>query len=526
MSAAVALSRITGLVRERMLAQWFGTGTVYEAYLVGFRIPNLTRDLFAEGALSAAFVPQFTEYLAKGDRAAAQRLANLVASALVMLVGTMCLIGIAFAPALVEVFASGFHRVPGKFELAIHMTRVMFPFLLLVALAAQVMGILNACNRFLIPALSSSIFNITSVALGLLLGFTFGPSIGLQPVEGMAWGVVTGGFLQFACQLPELHREGFRLRPAIDWSDPGLRHIGRMMGPAILGGAAVQVNNLVNTNLASQLVDPVRGADGPVGWLSLAFRLMQLPIGLFGVAIANATLPAISRSVASGDQDEFRQTLSRSLGFVFLLTVPSAVGLAVLGRPVISAIFEGGKFESYDTHQTALALSFYSLGLVGYSVLKVLNPAFYAMRDSRTPMYVSLGTIAVNYAAATLLLTNTGLGHVGLALALSVVSTFSGLVQFVLMRNRIGGIHGRSLASSLSRIVVASAAMGIAVSWINFWMEARYGLNRVASLTSVALCIPAGFAIYYGVCRLLAVPELSLATGALRRSKKGVQKAT
>jgi len=411
--------------------------------------------------------------------------------------------------------------VPGKFELAVHMTRVMFPFLLLVALAAQVMGILNACNRFLIPALSSSIFNITSVALGLLLGFTLGPRIGLEPVEGMAWGVVAGGFLQFACQLPSLHREGFRLRPAIDWSHPGLRHIGRMMGPAILGGAAVQINNLVNTNLASQLVDPLRGPDGPVGWLSLAFRLMQLPIGLFGVAIASATLPAISRSVASGDRDEFRQTLSRSLGFVFLLTVPSAVGLAVLGRPVISSIFEGGKFNAYDTHQTALALSFYSLGLVGYSVLKVLNPAFYALRDSRTPMFVSLGTIVVNFTAATLLIGHTSLGHVGLAMALSVVSTFSAMVQFVLMRNRIGGIHGRGLAASLMKIVVASAAMGILVSWMNAGIESAWGISRGASLMSVALCIPVGFAAYYGVCRLLAVPELALAYGAMRRPQKG-----
>ena len=291
------------------------------------------------------------------------------------------------------------------------------------------------------------------------------------------------------------------------------------MVPAILGGAAVQVNNLVNTNMASHLVDPVSGADGPVSWLNLAFRLMQLPIGLFGVAIASATLPAISRSAASGDQDEFRQTLSRSLGFVFLLTVPSAVGLAVLGRPVIAAIFEGGKFASYDTQQTAVALSFYSLGLVGYSVLKVLTPAFYALRDSRTPMYVSLGTIAVNFAAATLLITNTGLGHKGLAMALSVVSTFSALLQFVLMRNRIGGIHGRGLAASLARIITASAAMGLAVSWINMAMESHYGVARGASLMSVVVCIPVGFGIYYGICRLLAVPELSLATTAMRRGK-------
>jgi putative peptidoglycan lipid II flippase len=201
-----------------------------------------------------------------------------------------------------------------------------------------------------------------------------------------------------------------------------------------------------------------------------------------------------------------------------LLTVPSAVALAVLGQPIIAVVFQGGQFNAYDTRQTAVALSFYAIGLVGYSVLKILNPAFYAMKDSRTPMYVSLGTIAVNYIAATALL-QTGIGHKGLALALSVVSTFSALVQFILMRNRIGGVHGRSLAASLTRIVTAAAAMGLSVYWLNQWMEGAMGTTRLASLASIALCIPLGFAVYYGLCRVLAVPELSIASTAIRKRK-------
>ncbi len=509
------LSRVSGLIREILMARLFGAGQAYDAFLLGFRIPNLTRDLFAEGALSAAFVPTFSDYLANKGHAPAARLARLVATAIVLFVGALCVLGVVFSPTLVGLLAPGFADVPGKSDLAIRMTRIMFPFLLLVALAAQAMGILNACNLFGVPALASSFFNIGSLAFGLLLGFAIGPFLGLSPIEGMAWGVVGGGALQLLWQVPSLRRRGFTFRPAFDWRDPGLRHIVRLMGPAIVGNAAVQINVMVNTNFASRIEDAIRGPDGPVSWLSYAFRFFQLPLGVFGVAIASATLPAISRSLAGGNMIEFRRTLSRSLGVVFLLTAPSSIGLVVLGRAMIAAIFEGGKFDAYDTGQTAMALSCYAAGLAGYSAVKVLNPAFYALNDSRTPMLVSLGSIAINYAAAATLVRYTSLGHAGLALSTSAVALFSFVCLFWVLRSRAGGVYGRDLAASVLKVALASLLMGAAVAVSADLVKRALGESRLGNLTTLATSIPLGLAVYWGACRALRVPELALAINAV-----------
>ena len=506
-SVAVLTSRITGLMREIIMARLFGAGSINDAFLLGFRIPNLTRDLFAEGALSSAFVPIFTQTLATKGKKEAAELSNLVATALILLVGSFCVLGMVFSPVLVNLMAHGFHKVPGKFELAVFLTRVMFPFLLLVALAAQAMGVLNACNRFAIPATASTFFNIGSIVFGLLIGYVLGPVLGIEHITGMAIGVVLGGALQLFWQVPSLIREGFRFRPTFDWSSPGLRHIIRLMGPAILGNAAVQINVMVNTNFASQIA-----GNGPVTWLSCAFRFMQLPLGIFGVAIASATLPSISRSVGLGNMSEFRRTLSRSLGMVLLLTVPSSIGLAVLGQSMIGAIYQGGKFTSTDTQQTALALSCYAIGLAGYAALKVLNPAFYALHDARTPMIVSLVSILVNYFTASAMIGFTGLGHAGLALSTSAVAMFGSVVLFVVLSRKIGGVYGRELASSVSKILIASVVMGICVYFSSHGMRALVGVNRMGRLLDLIVSIPVGVVVLYGACTLLRIPELDLAT--------------
>jgi putative peptidoglycan lipid II flippase len=501
------MSRVTGLLREIVMARLFGAGFIYDAFLLGFRIPNLTRDLFAEGALSSAFVPIFSQTLAQKGRKEAAILSNLVATALIIIVGLFCVLGVIFSPALVDLLAEGFHQVPGKFELAVHMTRIMFPFLLLVALAAQAMGVLNACNRFAVPALASTFFNLGSVTFGLILGYGLAPRLGIQPITGMAIGVVLGGALQLAWQIPALRSQGFSFRPSIDWGHPGLRKIIALMGPAILGNAAVQINVMVNTNFASQIP-----GNGPVSWLGYAFRFMQLPLGLFGVAIASATLPSISRSAGAGNFEEFRRTLSKSLGMVFLLTLPSSIGLIVLGKSMIGAIYQGGKFNAFDTQQTALALSCYAIGLAGYSALKVLNPAFYALHDARTPMIISLISIAVNYATASMLLRKSNLGHAGLALTTSAVAIFGAVALFAILRPRIGGIYGRDLGISILKITLASAVMG-GVVWVSSHaFQHSLGLSRLARVADLAFSIPLGLVIFYGSCRLLRVAELELAT--------------
>jgi putative peptidoglycan lipid II flippase len=514
-SASVLTSRVSGLIREMLMARLFGAGLVNDAFITGFRIPNLTRDLFAEGALSSAFVPTFTRYLTTKDKREAALLANLVGTAILLVVGGLSVLGMIFSPALVGLTAGGFRQTPGKFELAVHLTRIMFPFLLLVALAAQVMGILNACNQFTIPALSSTFFNLGSVAFGVALGYWAGPRLGFDPITGMAFGVVLGGALQLAVQLPSLYRSGFALRWRMDWSHPGLVQILRLMLPAILGSAAVQINVLVNSDFASHIVDPVRGHSGPMSWLGFAFRFMQLPLGLFGVAIASATLPAISRSASLGRIDEFRKTLSSSLGMVFLLTLPSSIGLIVLGRSMIGAIYQNRNFLAYDTQQTALALSCYAIGLGGYAAIKVLAPAFYALDDSRTPMLVSLCSILINFAAATAMVRTGTLGHAGLALATSLVALFNFTALFWILRNRIGGIHGRALLRSVLQIVVASLAMGLAVALTSRGIQGWLGSTRLGCLVDLAVSIPFGALVYYGVCKMAKVAELEMATRAL-----------
>lgn len=510
------MSRLSGLVRETILAHLFGAGFIFDAFVLGFRIPNLARDLFAEGALSSAFVPIFTSYLTTRSKQEARELANVVATGIILLVGLGCIAGVIFSPSLVWLLASGFQSVPGKFELAVHMTRIMFPFLLLVALAAQAMGVLNSCNRFGVPALASTFFNVGSIVFGLTLGYWAAAWLRISAIEGMAYGVVLGGALQLSWQLPSLWRAGFAYRPSFRFRHPGLIYIARLFGPAILGTAAVQINVMVNTNFASQIWDPVRGFDGPMSWLGFAFRFMQLPLGLFGVAIGAATLPAISRSLVRDNLDEFRHTLSHSIGLVFLLTVPSSVGLAVLGESIIGGIYQGGRFQPYDTHQTAVALSCYALGLAGYAALKVLVPAFYALNDSRTPALIGVVSIAVNWFTASYLIHHTSWGHASLAFSTSVVALFSFVILFAILRRRISGLYGRKLVSSTWRIALASGAMGLAVFASSRLMLGWLGVSRWAHLADLAVSIPLGLFVFYGICRCSRVEELEIATRAVR----------
>jgi putative peptidoglycan lipid II flippase len=514
-SLAVMSSRVLGLVRDQVFAALFGAGLQYDAFLTAFRIPNLLRDLFAEGALSAAFVTTFTQTLQRKGAEEANRLSNRVATLIILVIGAISILGWIYAASIVRVLAPGFFAVPGKAELTVTLTRVMIPFLLLVALAAQAMGMLNAFNVFGVPAIASAFFNLGSIVGGLILGYALGPTLGLTPIAGMAYGTLIGGFLQFAVQWPSLRRCGIGFRPMISLSDPGVRQIFRLMGPAIIGTAAVQINVFVNTNFASAILDPTTGAvtNGPVSWLTYAFRFMQFPIGVFGVAIATAALPSLSRSTANPDSSEFRQTLSHSLALVFLLCIPSAIGLAVLGEPIIALVFERGKFTGFDTVQTAHALAAYSIGLAGYAAVKVLSPAFYALNDARTPMLISLGSIAVNYAMNSLLV--GPLGHVGLAFSTSTVALVNFLLLALLMRRRLGRLGGRSLGSTVLRIFGASLPMAVS-AWLATELAAALPLRGFPlHMTQVVASISAAMAIFYWGCRLLHVVELDEAINAI-----------
>ncbi|MEP6714706.1 MAG: murein biosynthesis integral membrane protein MurJ [Terriglobia bacterium] len=518
-SAAIAASRLTGLVRESVFGWLFGAGVIFDAWVLGYRVPNLARDLFAEGALSAAFVTTFTRYLATKSREEARELSNIMATLIMAVVGTLCVVGIMFAPVFVNVFAPGFHAIPGKFELAVKLVRIMFPFLFLVALSAQAQGILNACHRFGVPALSSSLFNIGSIVFGLAIGYGIAPRFGVAPIFGMAAGLVCGGFTQLAFQLPSVWRAGFAWRPQWNLQHEGVRHILKLMGPAILGAASVQINVLVNTNFAAGLRDSAGHVmNGPVSWLSYAFRFQQLPLGLFGIAIASASLPRLSHSAATLDFAAFREILSKSIAMILSLTVPSAVGLAVLGESMIGIVYQHGRFTASDTHQTALALSGYSAGLAAYACLKLIGPAFYALGDARTPMLVGMASVVVNAAMAYITVRILGFGHAGLALTLSSVAIFNALALLLLIRPRIGGIGGREIILNTAKILLAAAAMGAVCLLIVNWLHSR--------VWNVLVGVPAGVAVYYAVASALKIDALAeTRTAVLRKFRRSTESA-
>lgn len=516
-SLAVAFSRVAGLVREMVFAGLFGAGMQQDSFVAAYRIPNLLRDLLAEGALSAAFVTTYSQTLSTQGKEEAYALSNRLTTLLVPVLIAICVLGAVFAPTLVNFMFSGYAEIEGKLDLTVLMTRVMMPFLLLIALAAKAMGVLHSHGKFAIPALSSGFFNITSIVVGLLLGFAMGAELGIEPIVGMASGTLLGGGVQYICQIPALRRTGLRFRPMVGIFDPGVRQLLRLMGPAAIGASAVQVNVTVNSMFASQIAGSAEHAiDGPVSWLAYSFRFMQLPLGLFGVAVASATLPQISREASEGRINDFRDTLSKSLGLVLLLTIPSAVGLFVLSRPLVGVVYERGAFTPFHTEQTALALSAYCLGLLGYAATKVLAPAFYALGNARIPMLVSILSIVLNFSLNKLFIDTLGLGHWALALSTSLVASLNFVLLFAFMRARIHGAGGRRLLAAGGKIGLASAVMG-AFCWslaqlVESWIGPGTFVGRLAVL---AVAVPSGVAVMYALCRLMRLPELDLARRAV-----------
>ncbi len=360
-----------------------------DAFVVGFRIPNLLRDLFAEGALSSAFVAVFADYEQRLGPRATWRLANNVLVSLTLLVGGIAVLGIAASPWLVSLMAPDFHLIPGKAELTALLTAIMFPFLPLISLAAVVMGILNTKGRFFLPALASAFFNLGSILTGVALALLL-PFWGVPAIVGMAIGTLLGGGVQLAVQLPDLWRVGYRPAWVLDWRDEGLRRIFRLMTPAIIGLSATQINIFINTFFASSC------AEGSVAWLNYAFRLLQFPIGVFGVAISIAAMPVLARYGAARDREGLRQAFTSALVLALMITIPAAVGLAVLAEPIVALIFEHGRFTASDTAQTAAALVYYSLGLFAYAGVKVVVPVFYALHDTRYPVIGSFLAVGSN----------------------------------------------------------------------------------------------------------------------------------
>ncbi len=509
---AVMCSRLLGLAREQICAALFGCGAAMDAFSAAFRIPNILRDLFAEGALvDGFFVTTFTKTIARGGDAAAWRLANKVATLTTIVLSAICVLGIMFSPQLVAALVPGFD--PDKAALTVTLTRIMFPFILMVSLAALVMGMLNAKNVFGMPAMASSFFNIGSIAGGVLLGAWLDPHFGPRALIGLAFGTLIGGALQLGVQLSCGYAgSASHFHADFAWRDAGVNAILTLMGPSVIAAGTTQFNVMINSIFASTL------GNGRIFWLSIAFRLMQLPLGLFGVALGTVTLPMLSRLAVADDMPAFRAELSRAMRLAFLLTVPSAVGLMMLAEPIISVLYQHGRFNAYQTAEAAGALRFYAIGLCGYAALKILVNAFYAVDRRKTPMLVSFMAVALNLLFNWIFTFGLGWGHRGLAFSTGCVASLNFLVLYGLMRRRLKRLETRRMLATLAKVAVASAALA-AVCWVSqHWLLAEWATQGfISKLASLLVTVAVGVMVFVGCGVALHIDELHALRDALRR---------
>ena len=493
---AVFASRILGLVREQVFAAFFGAGFAFDAFVVAFRIPNLLRDLFAEGALSSAFVVVFTDYRTKKGQEETWRLASKVITAAAVIVGALALVGMLCSGMIVRLMSPDFANVTGKIELTTLMTRIMFPFLLLVCLASICMGMLNSLGKFFIPAISSSFFNLGSIVTGVLLSFCM-PWVGLHPIVGMAAGVLAGGFLQFLVQTPSLKQAGFRFRVLFDFTDPGLVRIGKLMLPAIVGLAAVEMNIFINTFFAASC------AEGSVSWLNYAFRIMMFPIGLVGVSLSIATMPVVSRHAASGDIQGLRQAYVSATVLSLVFSLPATVGLIVLAEPIIRVIYQHGRFTPADTVQTAGALALYAVGLFAYAAQKIVVPVFYSLNKARYPVIASFISLTLNICLVTVFLKY--FQHRTIALSTSVCMLGNFLFLSCMLYRQVQGYDVSHILRSFGKILPAALVMGLAAYGLNRYCAHAFGPGLPAAIGALFTTI-AGSGLLYAV--LISIAEI------------------
>jgi putative peptidoglycan lipid II flippase len=511
-SIATFASRVLGLVRDMVQSALFATGHDNDAFVLATRIPTLLRDLFAEGAMSAAFVPTFTRYLTKDGKPAAWRLGSQVVNALLVVTGVLVILGIIFAKPLATAYAGDFAtQYPGKLDLTVRLTRWNMPFLLLIAVAAALMGMLNALHRFFIPAVSPAMYNVVFIACAVILYPIF-TTIGVPPIMALTAGMLLGGVAQIVAQWPALRREGYRHAWSLNFRDPGLREVLILMGPGTLGVAAAQVNVFVNIVLAA------KEAHAPSA-LGYAFRFMYLPVGIFGVSVATAAIPSLARQAAAGLHDEMRQTLSWGVRLMLALSVPATIGLMVLTAPIVELVYQRGHFDAESARLVTASLFFYATGIVGYSLVKIASPSFYALRDARTPVIISVVTILANLGL------NYWLYHLmgfrGLALGTGIAANINAGLLMIFLSRRIGGIDGARVTRTFLKIAVASVLMGAAA----YYAEA--GLHRllpaarfVPRLLRVTGGIGAGLGTLILAAWLLRIEEFQQAMGRLLRRSK------
>ena len=459
---AYVLSRVLGLGREIIIGREFGTTRELDVYLTAFRIPDLIFQLIAGGALGSAFIPTFTGYLAHSRETDAWRLASSIVNLVLVVLTASAVLAALLAPWLVSGIAPGF--TPEERALTVQLMRTMLVSPVVFGVSGVVMGILNSYQHFLLPALAPAVYNLCIIGGAALLA----PRMG---VFGLAAGVVAGSFMHLAIQIPQLVRQGASYRPVIDLAHPGVREVGRLMLPRVLGLATVQVNFVVNTFLASRLLE------GSLAALNYAWLLMLLPQGIFAMGIATAVFPTFSDLAARGRREELRSTLSGTLRLILFLSIPSAVALIVLREPLVRLLLERGRFDPSSTQAVAWALQFYALGLVAHSALEILTRGFYSMHDTRTPVAIGVGAMILNIILSLVLI--EPLRHGGLALANSLATIVETVLLLMIIRGRLGGFDNSTLVRSAAKTGLAATVMGVAILWFTTWTATSSTLLQV-----------------------------------------------
>jgi putative peptidoglycan lipid II flippase len=492
---ATLISRVLGFIRDMVVAAIFGASLAADAFYVAYRIPSLLRELFAEGSMSAGFVPVFTEYLTQRSREDARRLAHAAFTIVLLVLILVSLLGILLAPWLVRAIAPGFSDDPYKAELTTFLTQLMFPYLLFIGLAALAMGMLNSLRSFAVPALSPAVYNLCVIGMVLWIA----PLL-TEPIIGVAFGVVMGGLAQWLIQLPGLHQQSMAFRLRWEPSHEGLKRMGILLLPVLLGLSVSQINIFFNTLFASFL------KEGSVTYLYYGMRLIHFPLGIFGIALATAILPSMAVQAANHARTELTDTLSFGLRLVFFITFPAMVGLILLRIPIVHLLFQHGEFTYQDTLGTAAAVMGYAVGLWAFGGVRIVVSAFYALQDTKTPVKIAGMAVGANILLSLILM--PFLQHAGLALAASLASILNLSLLIWQFQRRLGRVDWQHILRSHSRVVIASAAMGVVCGWVadqGVWIMEGYWTHKTFLLAGGIL---GGMAVYFGAHLLMKSEEI------------------
>ncbi|WJV55625.1 murein biosynthesis integral membrane protein MurJ [Pectobacteriaceae bacterium CE90] len=489
-SSMTMLSRLLGFVRDAIVARVFGAGMATDAFFVAFKLPNLLRRIFAEGAFSQAFVPILAEYKSQEGEEATRTFLAYIAGMLTLVLAVVTAVGMLAAPWVIMATAPGFAATPERFALTSTLLRITFPYILLISLTSMAGSVLNTWNRFSVPAFAPTLLNVSMIGFALFATPYFHP-----PVLALAWAVLVGGFLQLGYQLPHLKKIGMLVLPRLKWCDPSVWRVMRLMGPAIIGVSVSQISLIINTIFASFL------NQGAISWMYYADRMMEFPSGVLGVALGTILLPSLSKSVASGNLEDYSRLMDWGLRLCFLLALPSAVALGILSKPLIVSLFQYGRFNAFDAAMTQRALVAYSVGLMGLILVKVLVPGFYARQDIKTPVKIAIVTLI-----CTQLMNLVFIGplqHAGLALSIGLASCLNAGLLFWQLRKQQIFQPQAGWRPFLIKLVVAVVVMSLVLLGICAWMPAWDMGGMMSRILRLLLVVVVGAGSYFATLALL-----------------------